>query len=713
MIGNRLAHYEIRERIGNGGMGEVYRARDTRLGRDVALKTLHLDSSRDPELLGRLASEARAVAALNHPNIVTIYSVDEADATPFLTMELVEGKPLSELLRPSGLPLDEFFNLAAPIVEAVRSAHDRGVIHCDLKPTNVMVNGEGRPKILDFGLAKLHRDDEVRSNCDQETLAATMDGRLKGTPAFMSPEQIKGKPATPPSDIFSLGIMLYEMLTGRLPFSTGSMAEAMSSILRDRPESPTRLRTDLPATLAELVMSCLAKEPGLRPDAAQLCERIKAAQKERESGATGTTPSVAVLPFEDMSPEQDQGYFCDGMAEEIINTLAKLDGLRVTPRTSSFRFRGSAEGGKAIASQLGVTTLLEGSMRKAGDQLRIAVQLIDATHERHLWSERYDRQLEDVFKIQDDIAQSIVQALQITLSPGESRALKHSLTDQADAYDFYLRGRQYFFRNSKRDHLYARQMFNRAVEIDPSFTRAYAGFADSSAYIYKHYGHDKTLLDEADAASCKALELDPHLPEAHTSRGIVLWLQGNHEESDREFRVALELDNTIFETHFVFGNYCYSCGRLEEAIGVFVRAEEIRPEDYQSPILLGSLYRGLGRKDEMRAAFQRGLEIARDHLAHTPDDPRAAYLGAAALVALGEVGEGLEWAERARRLDAENPFLLYNMAAIYAGAGRVSEAIDYLESAIAHGWSHMANLHNDPDFDPLRGHPRYAALLDR
>jgi TolB-like protein/Flp pilus assembly protein TadD len=487
----------------------------------------------------------------------------------------------------------------------------------------------------------------------------------------------------------------------------------MTSILRDQPAYPTSFRSDVPAALAELVMSCLEKEPGLRPDATQLSEKITVARRGQESEATETMPSVAVLPFADMSPEQDQGYFCDGMAEEIINTLAKLDGLHVAPRTSSFRFRGSDAGSRAIASQLNVSTLLEGSVRKAGNQLRITAQLIDAADEKHLWSERYDRQLDDIFTIQDDIAQSIVQALQITLSPGESSALKHTLTDQAVAYDFYLRGRQYFFRNSKRDHLYARQMFNRAIEVDPSFTRAYAGFADSSAYIYKHYGHDQALLDEADAASRKALELDPELPEAHTSRGIVQWLCGNLAEADREFQAALDLDDTIFETHFVYGNYCYSCGRLEEAVDVFRRAEAIRPEDFQSPILLGSLYRGLGRDQEMRTAFQRGFEIARDHLALTPDDPRAAYLAGAALVALGEADRGLEWAERARRLDAENPFLLYNMAAIYAGAGRIAKAIDYLESAIAHGWSHMDNLHNDPDFDPLRDHPRFAALLQR
>ncbi len=717
-LGTALAdRYVIERELGRGGMATVYLAKDVKHRRHVAIKVLRpaLAASVGAD---RFLQEIETTANLRHPHILPLYDSGDADGLLFYVMPLVEGESLRDRLnRETHLPVGEALQITREVADALGYAHSQGVIHRDIKPENILLEG-GHATVTDFGIAR--------------ALAAAGDDRLTeaglaiGTPAYMSPEQSSGEEVDHRSDVYSLGCVLYEMLAGEPPY-TGPTAQAiLARRLSHSVPSARRIRDTVSPALDAAVMRALAKIPADRfGSAAEFGEELRDAGRvtttatvpppasAKESWRDRSAQSIAVLPFTDMSPERDQEYFCDGMCEEIINTLAKIKGLRVASRVSAFGFKHSNADSRAIGDRLDVAKLLQGSVRRAGDRLRIAVQLIDVANDSHLWSERYDRTLDDIFTIQEDIAQSIVQALEVTLTPGERRALQQAPTPHAAAYDFYLRGREFFYLQSRRDHDVARQMFSRAIAIDPSFTRAYAGLADTISYVYKHFERDAALLDEADAASAKAIALDPGLAEAHASRGVVHWLKGRSQEADGEFEEAIRLNPTFFGAYYLFAVSCFNRGKLEHAARLFEQASSVRPEDFQSPLTLGVVYRGLGRQEEAASAFRRGLAAARRHLELHPGDARAWYLGASALVEAGDVDRGLEWAEKARTMDPENPLLVYNLSCIYASAGRVGESLDLIEEAVDLGFAHKEALDNDPDFAPLRDHPRFAALLTR
>ena len=476
LIGQTLSHYKILDKIGEGGMGAVYLAEDGRLGRQVALKVLSDEWAADPEHLRRFEREARAVAALDHPNIVTIFSVEEVDGVRFFTMGLVKGKTLDQALPPGGYELQEMLDIAIPITDALAAAHSRGITHRDLKPSNVMLTDDGWVKLLDFGLAKLYESDAEPASGEAETEAITRAGVVLGTVPYMSPEQVQGLPIDHRSDIFSLGVIFYELLTGERPFHGQTSAALVSSILRDTPREVTRIKESVPARMSGILARCLEKDVDSRfQSVEELREELKkqrqtgseakaAAEAEEESG-----PSIAVLPFADMSPEKDQDYFCEGIAEELINGLGGIKGLRVASRTSSFQYKGESSDVREIGKNLAVKTILEGSVRKAGNFLRITAQLVNVDDGYRLWSDRFDREMKDVFAIQDEIAESIVEALEVTLSPKERRALQNVATRNVEAYDFYLRGRNFFYQRSARAMQFAMQMFDKAIETDPNY----------------------------------------------------------------------------------------------------------------------------------------------------------------------------------------------------------------------------------------------------
>jgi non-specific serine/threonine protein kinase len=762
--GSKLSHYSIVETIGQGGMGVVYRALDVSLDRHVALKVLPQEVTADPARLERFQREARALAALNHPGIVTIHSVEEAEGVHFLTMELVEGKTLEEVLRQGGLAPRRYFDIAVALTTALSAAHERGVLHRDLKPGNVMVTGDGRVKILDFGLAKQTRQDQGAES-GSTTRTVTRQGQIVGTVSYMAPEQLQGLPADERSDIFSLGIVLYQMATGKRPFQGETWAEATSSILRDTPAPVESVRADLPEHLGRILRRSLEKDPRRRYQTAlDLRNEFEDLRAETLSGsrAAGARPrrrsraavlagavalallvlvagtvlwrrsvpmrnvagaapaaaahgyaSIAILPFTNMSGDPENEYFGDGITEELINAMVQVPDLNVTARTSVFALKGKNLGVQEIGRMLGVETLLEGSVRRSGDTLRITAQLIKASDGFHLWSERYDRKMADVFAIQDEIAASIVRALRPTLGASAADLVPKARTADVDAYDVYLRGRAQFHRAGRRNWQAARELFLRASRIDPAYALPYTGIADSSSFLYMYAGSAPADLDQADAASLKALDLAPNLAEAHAARGVAMSLRGRYDDANREFETAIRLDPKLFEAYYFFARQRFAQGKPEEAAALYEKAMAARPEDYQAPALLSDVYGALGRTADSKAMRRKTLAIIGPHLEASPDDARALYLGGQCWIQLGEIDRGLEWVAKAAALDPDDPGILYNAACAYAQAGRIDQALASLEKAVDNGFAQKAWIENDSDLTPLRKLPRYEAILKR
>jgi TolB-like protein/Tfp pilus assembly protein PilF len=422
-------------------------------------------------------------------------------------------------------------------------------------------------------------------------------------------------------------------------------------------------------------------------------------------------PSIGILSFYDMSPEKDQEHFCDGIAEEIISSLTQVKELHVASRTSSFAFKGKSEDVRMIGRKLGVAAVLEGSVRKAGDHLRITAQLINVEDGYHLWSERYDREMKDIFAIQDEISRSIAATLKITLTPEESSALAKVPTADVQAYDYYLRGKQFLYQYKRKGIEFALRMFTQAIELDPNFALAYAGISDCCAFLFLYAGSHEVHREQADSSSLRAIELDPESPEAYASRGVALALKADYGEAEKAFETAIRLGPRLFEAYYYYARIAFVQGKVEKAIELYEKASEVQPQDYQAPLLVAQIYADIGRDQEAQAARRRGICIAEARLRLNPDDARALYLGANGLVALGECEKGLEWARQAVELDPNDPMLLYNVACIQSLAGKVEEAFDCLERSVKSGLTEKRWLERDSNLDPLRSHPRYQKLL--
>jgi serine/threonine protein kinase/Flp pilus assembly protein TadD len=704
--------YDVTREIGRGGMATVYQARDRKHHRDVAIKILH------PHLaasvgLDRFQREVHIAARLNHPRILTLIDSGEADGLLYYVMPYVQGESLRQrLLRERQLPAAEALRITREVASALGYAHTQGVVHRDIKPENIMLH-EGEATVTDFGISK------ALSARGGETL--TLAGTTLGTPAYMSPEQASGDDELDGrSDLYSLGCVLFEMLTGQPPF-TGPTAQAV--ILKRFTDAAPSLRTirpDLPVSIDQVVSRALARDPNERyATAAQFVQALSSTDGNQAdstmviSPATPAGKSVAVLPFADMSPDRDQDYFCEGIAEEITNALTKVQALRVASRSSAFAYKGKNQDIRTVGQQLKVGTVLEGSVRKAGKRLRIIVQLINATNGYCLWSERYDRELEDVFVVQDEIAENIVRALRLVLTEEEKRAIDKPRPGNIEAYDFYLRGRQAFNLFREKSLQYARRMFARAIEIDPDFAPAYAGTADCSSFLFMWWDPSRANLEEAQTASRKALELAPGMAEVHAARGLALTLSKAYDEAESEFLTAMRLDPTSFEAHYFYARASFQQGRYEQAIAAFERAAALRPEDYQTPSLLALTLKAVGRNEESTEMRRKAVDIIRNHLALYPDDVRALYLGATDLAYLDQPELAVEWAERAEALEPQDPAVLYNLACTYSQLGMVDRALDCLDKASLYGAGHRPWLEKDPDLEPLRDHPRYAAILKR
>ncbi len=661
---SRLGPYELTAKLGEGGMGQVYRATDTRLGREVAIKMLPPAFVADADRLARFEREAKVLASLNHVNIAAIYGLEESGGALALVMELVPGPTLAERLEEGPLPAAEALAVARQIAEALEEAHGKGIVHRDLKPANVKLAGKGRAKVLDFGIARLAEEGIAGA----ATVEKTQAGALLGTVGYMAPEQVRGETADARADLFALGCLLSEMLTGRRAFPGASTVEALYATLHKEPAGVAQARLSVP--LERLLRRCLAKEPGERFQSAGEAIRaldLLAASERGPSRAAAAAPSIAVLPFANLSPDPEAEYFSDGMTEEIINALTQLPELRVAARTSSFAFKGKHEDLRTVADRLGVSTLLEGSVRRAGSRLRITAQLIDAADGHHLWSERFDRELADVFAIQDEIAQAIAGKLEVTLSRG--RKLVEAPTADLDAYDAYLRGRFLWERRGESFRA-ALQEFERAVALDPGFAAAHAGVADSCTYMAV-YGMAPTrdLMPRGRAAALRALELDPALAEAHSALGgVALFHDWDWAETERRFERAIDLDPGYGLARGWYALYLVMVARRPlEALEHAAAAVEREPLAVSPAIFQGMVQLFAGRHRAAIATNEAILER----------DPSAfaawRHLGIARFVAGDEAG-ALAAFETAVRLTRRHPFALPELVVALARTGRRDEA---------------------------------------
>ena len=759
--GIRLGPYEILSPLGAGGMGEVYRARDSRLDRDVAVKVLPESLLADGDALARFEREAKAVAALSHPNILAIHDFGREGGIAYAVMELLEGETLRDRLDAGALPVRKALDYALQIAQGLAAAHDRGIVHRDLKPQNVFLTRDGLVKILDFGLARslpesrTTTEDETKPGSDP---SATLPGIVLGTVGYMSPEQVRGRRADHRSDIFSFGVILYEMLSGERAFRKDSQIETMMAILQEEPPQLSRAGKGVPPELEELVEHCLEKSPEERFQSARdLTFALRVAEREARAAPPGRTDSgarsgaaspageasqasIAVLPLRNMSADPGNEYFSDGMTEEIINALTKIEALRVASRTSAFAFKGKDEDVRRIGAALGVRTVLEGSVRRFGKKIRVAAQLINVADGYHLWSERYDREMEDVFAMQDEIARAIAGMLKIRLLPAEEANLSTRGTESVEAYNDFLKGRYHF---NRREPTEAIAEFERALARDPGYVDAYTGLADAYC-IYGFYGGIPTLdaFARARAAARKARELQPESAEVHVSLALVEHYFGwDLEREEADLREAIRLAPGSAAAYSWLGLCLGLVRRNEEAVALARRATELEPFSANAQTNVGWTFYAARRFEEAVQEFRRALHI-------DPDAPYPLWAITLSYMALGKNAEAVASLEKVaaitnrkqshylgllggayatsgnrekalavqRELEdlASREYVApFHLAYLHIPMGNLEEAMSCLEKACADRNALTWWLRDAPFYDPIRSHPRYASLVEK
>jgi len=745
--GTRLGPYEILAPLGKGGMGEVYRARDTRLDREVAIKVLPHHLARDPDALARFEREAKAVAALSHPNILAIHDFGQQEGFYYLVTELLEGEPLRVRLEAGPLPWRRAVEVGVAVCDGLSAAHAKGIVHRDLKPENLFLTSDGRLKILDFGLARWKP-----VSTSTETAAETEPGTILGTVSYMSPEQVKGLNANDPSDIFSLGCVLYEMVSGHKAFERPSGAETMAAILHAEPPELSGSGRRMPPEMDRLMLHCLEKRWEDRFQSARdLAFALKALLADSSSVTRAAAParprraaidSLAVLPFANASGDPNADYLSDGVTESIINTLSQLPKLRIVPRSLVFRYKGREVDPLAAGRELGVRALLTGRVVLRGEVLNIQAELVDVAEQSQLWGQQYNRRFSDIFTVQEEISGEICEKLRLRLSPEQKRRLARRHTQDTEAYQLYLKGRYYWNRRTPERIQRGIEFFQQAIDKDPAYAPAYAGLADSYASL-NMYGvlRPQESYPRVKAAARQALEIDDKLAEAYTplayARAFYDW---EWAEAEREFFQALELKRSYATAHHWYALTLTAMGRLEEAIAEEHRALEAEPLSLVIAAGLGLTFYYARRYEESVAQSRKTLQmdpnfgVARVYLglaleqqgkleeaipelekgvALLEGNPTAASGLGHALARAGRKQEARRLLDQMEEQSRRRYVAPVDRTPIYLGLDQVDEAFDWLDQALEDRSMHLSWINVDPRWDRLRPDPRFQRIVSR
>ncbi len=732
MLGRTVSHYQIKSQLGEGGMGVVYEAEDINLGRHVALKFLSPSMANDDSLLQRFQREARAASALNHPNICTIHGIEEHDEDHFIVMELLDGESLSDRIRKGPVDIESVLTFGVQIADALESAHSKGIVHRDLKPANIFITSRGQVKILDFGLAKMDRNKPDAASNVPTAIAEglTTPGTAMGTVAYMSPEQARGEITDARTDLFSFGTVLYQMATGVMPFQGDTSAVVFDAILNRDPKPLEQVNPSLPVELDRIINQALEKDRDLRyQNAADLKTALKRLKRDLDSGRhsgessssihtsrmpSGATPvhehSIAVLYFENLSGMKEDEYLRDGITEDITTELSKIAKLKTFSRAMVLAYRDKVVTAGKVGTELGASYVLTGSLRRAGNRLRINAQLIDAATDFPLWSERYDREMEDVFAVQDEIASKIAAALRITLSPQEQQALAAKPTENLHAYDLYLRGRNFARRVGRQDMQFALQMYENAVTLDPDFAVAHAAIANVCAQFYYYFERKQEWIDRVNVATQRAIAAGRDEPEIRCAEAWLDFAQGRYESAVDKIRSALNRDPDIDGGYHLLGRALFEAGRYQEVVDIMEDALAHAGENYNTTIPIHNALGALGKKEALNNYTYRENAIFEAQLKKTPEDARVRVLLAGNYAEQGRFDDAKREVDLAMALRPDDTMILYNIACTLCSMNNPKDAMVALKKAWEAGYRNPIWTRQDPDLTILHGDPEFDRL---